>query len=63
MLLTVKSICKPTAFVQVNKEVNKDLIKLVLDAVKPYPGMKVLDLFCGLGKFYFAVRQKKAPKY
>ena len=55
-----KIICKPTAFVQVNKEVNKDLINLVLDAVKPQPNMKVLDLFCGLGNFTLPLAKEGA---
>lgn len=55
-----KIICKPTAFVQVNKEVNKKLIKLVLDAVKPHHGMKVLDLFCGLGNFTLPLAKEGA---
>lgn len=55
-----KIICKPTAFVQVNKEVNKELIKLVLDAVKPQPNMKVLDLFCGLGNFTLPLAKEGA---
>ena len=45
---------------QVNKEVNKDLINLVLDAVKPQPNMKVLDLFCGLGNFTLPLAKEGA---
>ena len=45
---------------QVNKEVNKKLIKLVLDAVKPHHGMKVLDLFCGLGNFTLPLAKEGA---
>ena len=44
-------VCKPTAFIQINKQVNDDLISLVLNYLKPNSSMKILDLFCGIGNF------------
>ena len=43
----------PSAFIQINEVVNKQMVQKVLDAVQPKAGSKVLDLFCGLGNFSF----------
>ena len=45
----------PSAFVQVNKEINARLVERVLQALPHIQGQKVLDLFCGLGNFSFAL--------
>lgn len=47
----IKVLCRGDSFVQVNSEVNKAMVSHVLEAVKPRPGMSVLDLFCGIGNF------------
>lgn len=41
----------PTDFVQVNAEVNRRLVGLVVDLLAPCANDRVLDLFCGLGNF------------
>ena len=41
----------PTNFVQVNARLNRAMIELVLEKLEPAPGLRVLDLFCGLGNF------------
>ena len=41
----------PLEFTQVNPETNARLATRVVDWLKPSPGERVLDLFCGLGNF------------
>lgn len=41
----------PTDFIQVNAEVNRQMITLVLEMLKPDPSARLLDLFCGIGNF------------
>ncbi|MNQ60538.1 23S rRNA (uracil(1939)-C(5))-methyltransferase RlmD [compost metagenome] len=42
---------RPGDFVQVNAAVNEAMVAQALDWMKPQPGERVLDLFCGLGNF------------
>ncbi|MHB9801302.1 23S rRNA (uracil(1939)-C(5))-methyltransferase RlmD [Pseudomonas sp. MT3] len=42
---------RPGDFVQVNAPVNEAMVAQALDWLKPAPGERVLDLFCGLGNF------------
>ncbi|NWL78167.1 23S rRNA (uracil(1939)-C(5))-methyltransferase RlmD [Pseudomonas taiwanensis] len=42
---------RPGDFVQVNEAVNEAMVAQALDWMKPQPGDRVLDLFCGLGNF------------
>ncbi|MBD2838230.1 23S rRNA (uracil(1939)-C(5))-methyltransferase RlmD [Pseudomonas sp. JM0905a] len=42
---------RPGDFVQVNEAVNEAMVAQALDWMKPQPGERVLDLFCGLGNF------------
>ncbi len=42
---------RPGDFVQVNAAVNEAMVAQALDWMKPQPGDRVLDLFCGLGNF------------
>ncbi len=51
---------QPSAFVQINKAVNEAMIERVLQAVQPKAGSRILDLFCGLGNFSFALAQSGA---
>jgi 23S rRNA (uracil1939-C5)-methyltransferase len=41
----------PTDFIQVNADANRRLIALALRLLAPQSGMRVLDLFCGIGNF------------
>ena len=41
----------PTDFIQVNAEVNRQMIALVLEMLNPEPSARLLDLFCGIGNF------------
>jgi len=42
---------KPTDFTQVNPTINRVLVRRALSLLKPQPGERVADLFCGLGNF------------
>jgi 23S rRNA (uracil1939-C5)-methyltransferase len=42
---------RPGDFVQVNAAVNEAMVQQALDWLGPLQGMRVLDLFCGLGNF------------
>lgn len=53
----------PSAFVQVNKAVNEVMVQKVLEAVKPDSSMHILDLFCGLGNFTFALAESGAQVF
>lgn len=47
----IKIRCLPTSFAQVNADMNAAMIAHVLKEIEPKEGMRVLDLFCGLGNF------------
>jgi 23S rRNA (uracil1939-C5)-methyltransferase len=42
---------RSTDFVQVNRQVNRQLVARALELLHPGPGERVLDLFCGIGNF------------
>jgi 23S rRNA (uracil1939-C5)-methyltransferase len=42
---------RSTDFVQVNREVNRQLVSRAMAQLEPGPGERVLDLFCGIGNF------------
>ena len=42
---------RSTDFVQVNREVNRQLVARAVDQLDPAPGERILDLFCGIGNF------------
>lgn len=47
----VKLKCKPSSFVQINKELNEKMIDTVLSMLDVNADSKIMDLFCGLGNF------------
>jgi 23S rRNA (uracil1939-C5)-methyltransferase len=42
---------EPNDFVQVNGEINAQMVARAVELLRPAPGERVLDLFCGLGNF------------
>jgi 23S rRNA (uracil1939-C5)-methyltransferase len=58
--LGLKLAFGPMDFIQVNGEINRKLIGLALELLGPSPGMRVLDLFCGLGNFTLALARRGA---
>lgn len=50
----------PLDFIQVNPAVNRKLIQRVIDWLEPQPGLRVADLFCGLGNFSLPIAAKGA---
>lgn len=41
----------PTEFTQVNHGVNAMLVRRAMELLRPAPGERIIDLFCGLGNF------------
>ena len=41
----------PTDFIQVNSAINGRMISLALELLAPHAGMRLLDLYCGIGNF------------
>lgn len=52
--------CQPGDFVQVNAAINEQMIAQALDWLALEPGMRVLDLFCGLGNFALPLAKRAA---
>lgn len=48
----------PTDFIQVNQSVNKSMVEQAVSWLEITKTDRVLDLFCGLGNFSFAIAQK-----
>lgn len=42
---------RPTDFTQVNHGINRMLVRRAMNLLKPAPGERIADLFCGLGNF------------
>jgi 23S rRNA (uracil1939-C5)-methyltransferase len=50
----------PADFVQVNSDINKKIIPLVIEALNCHKDMHVLELFCGLGNFTLPIARHVA---
>lgn len=50
----------PTEFIQVNADVNEKMVARAVELLAPVAGLRVLDLFCGLGNFSLALAQAGA---
>lgn len=42
---------RPTDFTQVNQDINRVLVRRAIALLKPAPGERIADFFCGLGNF------------
>ncbi len=52
--------CRPSSFVQVNREINEKIVSFVIEAIAPTQDDKILDLFSGLGNFAFPLARAGA---
>lgn len=50
----------PSDFVQVNAEVNRAMVAVAIEQLRPTPKDSVLDLFCGLGNFTLPLARRAA---
>ena len=50
----------PAEFIQVNADVNEKMVARAVELLAPVSGMRVLDLFCGLGNFSLALARAGA---
>lgn len=48
----------PRDFTQVNSAINRQMVPLALDLLDLQPGLRMLDLFCGLGNFTLAAARR-----
>jgi 23S rRNA (uracil1939-C5)-methyltransferase len=51
---------EPTDFTQVNFAVNRVLVRRAMALLGPAPGMRIADMFCGLGNFSLAIARSGA---
>src|SRR5574344_932863 len=56
----IKIKCKPSSFVQINKQINEKMLNTVISMIEPSPDKKVMDLFCGLGNFTLPIAKEGA---
>ncbi|MCL4762604.1 MAG: 23S rRNA (uracil(1939)-C(5))-methyltransferase RlmD, partial [Burkholderiales bacterium] len=50
----------PTEFTQVNHAVNRILVRRALALLRPQPGERIADFFCGLGNFTLPIARRGA---
>ena len=50
----------PTEFTQVNHRVNELLVRSAMALLKPQPGERIADMFCGLGNFTLPIARSGA---
>ncbi len=53
----------PTEFTQVNHGVNRMLVRRAMSLLRPLPGERIADLFCGLGNFTLPIAKLGARVY
>jgi len=51
---------EPNDFTQVNFDVNRVLVRRAIALLDPQPGLRVADLFCGVGNFSLAIARRGA---
>lgn len=51
---------EPNEFTQVNFDVNRVLVRRAVALLDPCPGLRVADLFCGVGNFSLAIARRGA---
>ena len=50
----------PTEFTQVNRAINRVLVRRAMALLDPRPGERVADFFCGLGNFTLPIARRGA---
>ncbi|MEJ8566621.1 23S rRNA (uracil(1939)-C(5))-methyltransferase RlmD [Elongatibacter sediminis] len=56
----IELVFGPADFIQVNAELNRAMIDLALEHLRPEPQHAVLDLYCGLGNFTLPLARRAA---
>ncbi|MGQ9685764.1 MAG: 23S rRNA (uracil(1939)-C(5))-methyltransferase RlmD, partial [Thiobacillaceae bacterium] len=51
---------RPTEFTQVNQDMNRVLVRRAIALLKPAPGERIADFFCGLGNFTLPIARRGA---
>jgi 23S rRNA (uracil1939-C5)-methyltransferase len=53
----------PTDFTQINQPVNRALVRRAMQLLRPSPGERIADIFCGLGNFTLAIARSGAQVF
>ena len=56
----VKIKCKPSSFVQINKNINEKMLNTVLTMLGAQDNQNIMDLFCGIGNFTMPIAKTGA---